>query len=81
MQRWISGRLYARLVSLHRAACILIFAQGKTAGTSASPILIYAVIVLLLILAVLEIDLHREELKALGLAGSEEGGWSPLVGP
>jgi hypothetical protein len=39
------------------------------------------VIVLLLILAVLEIDLHREELKALGLAGREEGGWSPLVGP
>ena len=81
MQRWISGRLYAWLISFGRAACILLFAQGKTAGTSASPILMYAVIVLLLILAILEIDLHREELKALGLLGSEEGGWSPPVGP
>ena len=73
MQRWISGRLYARLISLHRAACIRIAAQRQSAETSASPALMYASITLFLILAILEIDLHRDELEALGLIQSEDG--------
>lgn len=80
MQRWVSGRLYARIVSLHRAARIR-FAPGKTTETSASPTLMYAAITLFLILAILEIDLHREELEALGLIPSEEGAGSALAGP
>jgi hypothetical protein len=80
MQRWISGRLYARLISLHRAARIRIAAQRQTAETSASPTLLYATIVISLILAILEIDLHSEELKALGLIGREEGVGSSLIG-
>lgn len=80
MQRWVSGRLYARIISLHRAARIR-FAPGKTTETSASPTLMYAAITLLLILAILEIDLHREELEALGLIPSEEGAGSALAGP
>jgi hypothetical protein len=33
----------------------------------------YAAITLFLILAILEIDLHRDELEALGLIQSEDG--------
>ena len=80
MQRWVSGRLYARIIALHRAACIR-FAQGRTAETSASPALMYAAITLFLILAILEIDLHREELEALGLIPREEGAGPALAGP
>jgi len=32
-------------------------------------------------LAMLEIDLHRDELRALGLFGGEEGIGSSFVGP
>ncbi len=81
MQRWISWRLYAQLISFHRAACIRIAAQRQAAETSASPTLVYATIVISLILAILEIDLHREELRALGLIGSEEGVGSSWVVP
>jgi len=50
-------------------------------GTSASPVLIFAAVTLLLILAILEIDLHRDELRALGLIFGEEGIVSSFVGP
>ncbi|OPY98240.1 hypothetical protein A5906_35105 [Bradyrhizobium sacchari] len=39
----------------------------------ASPLLIYIVAVLVLLLAVLEIDLHRAELQSLGLSGNPVG--------
>jgi hypothetical protein len=41
----------------------------------------YAAITLFLILAILEIDLHREELEALGLIPREEGAGPALAGP
>ena len=47
-------------------------AQRDATGTSASPLLIYVVAVLLLILSILVIDLHRDELHALGLTGGTE---------
>jgi hypothetical protein len=56
-------------------------AQGKFAGTSASPTLIFVAITLFLILAILEIDLHRDELRALGLIAGEEGIVPSLAGP
>jgi hypothetical protein len=80
MHRWISWRLYARLISLQRAAYLRIATQRHTAETSASPTLVYATIVISLILAILEIDLHRQELRVLGLIGSEEGVGSSLAG-
>ena len=53
----------------------------STIDTSASAFLIFTVIALLLILAILETDLHRDELRALGLIGGEARIDSALTGP
>jgi hypothetical protein len=47
---------------------------------SASPILTFMAITLFLILTILEVDLHRDELRVLGLVG-QEGGVPPFAGP
>lgn len=70
MQRQSFSRLYARLVSFQRAARNRSSTQGDTTG-AISPTLLYTAVALFLILAIIEIDLHREELKALGLVASE----------
>ncbi len=80
MQRQSFWRLYAWLISLQRVARIRISAQEMT-GTSASPMLIFTAVVLFLILAILEIDQHRDELRALGLIGGEGDIVSSFVGP
>jgi hypothetical protein len=72
MQRQSFWELYARLVSFGRSTRSRISAPSGTTGTSASPILTYAAAALFLILAILEVDLHRNELRALGLVSSEE---------
>jgi hypothetical protein len=81
MQRQGFWRFYAWLISLHRSACNRRFAQGKMTETSASPILTFTATALFSILAILEIDLHRDELRALGLIFGEEGILSSFVGP
>lgn len=43
--------------------------QRGSADTSASPLLIFIAIFLLLMLSIFAIDLHRDELRALGLVG------------
>jgi hypothetical protein len=50
-------------------------------GTSASPTLVFTATVLFLILAILEIDQHRDELRALGLIGGDEGIMPSFAGP
>jgi hypothetical protein len=45
-------------------------AQRGSAATSASPLLIFIAISLFLMLSIFEIDLHRDELRALGLVGA-----------
>ena len=80
MHRQSFWKLYAWFVSFHRAARIRISAQGMT-GTSASPTLIFTAVALFLILAILEIDQHRDELRALGLIGGEGDIGSSLAGP
>ena len=47
-------------------------AQRDAADKTASPLLVYIVAVLGLVLSILMIDLHRDELRALGLAGATE---------
>ena len=47
-------------------------AQRDAADTSASPFLIFSAVVLFSILSILMIDLHRDELRALGLVGGAE---------
>jgi hypothetical protein len=48
----------------HRGA-----AQRGSDGTSASPLLIFIAIILLLMLSIFVTDLHHDELRALGLVG------------
>jgi hypothetical protein len=81
MQRQSFWRLYARLVSFHRAVHNRGSAHGDTTGTSASPILTFAAAALFLILAILEIDLHRDALRALGLVFGEEATEPIFAGP
>ena len=47
-------------------------AQRDATDKSASPLLIYIVAGLFLILSIVVIDLHRDELRALGLVGGTE---------
>jgi hypothetical protein len=56
-----------RSVSRKRTA-----AQRDAANRSASPLLIYVAAALFLVLSILMIDLHRDELRALGLVGGAE---------
>lgn len=81
MQRQGFWRLYAWLISLHQAARNRRSAQERMTGTSASPILTFVAATLFSMLAILEIDLHRDELRALGLIFGEEGIVSSFVGP
>jgi hypothetical protein len=70
MQRQSFWRRYARLASFQRAARNRSVMRGGTTGAF-SPTLVYTAVALFLILAIIEIDLHREELKALGFIASE----------
>jgi hypothetical protein len=81
MQRRNFWGLYARVVSFGRSTRSRISAHGETTGTSASPILTFTAIALVLILGIVEIDLHRDELKALGLVSSEERIQPIVAGP
>jgi hypothetical protein len=81
MQRQSFWGLYARLVSFGRSTRNRISAHEETNGTSTSPILTFTAIALFLILGIVEIDLHRDELKALGLVSSEERIQPIVAGP
>jgi hypothetical protein len=81
MHRQSLWKLYARLILFHRTTRSRSSAHGEKTETSASPILTFAAIALFLILAILEIDLHRDELRALGLVSSEEGINPIFAGP
>jgi hypothetical protein len=72
MQRRSFWGLYARVVSFGRSTRSRISAHGEMTGTSASPILTYTAAALFLILAIVEVDLHRDELRALGFVSSEQ---------
>ena len=47
-------------------------AQRDATDKSASPLLVYIVAVLFVILSIVVIDLHRDELRTLGLVGEAE---------
>jgi hypothetical protein len=67
MKRHDLSKLYTWLIAFRWDSPIQRPAQDST--TEASPILLFITIALLLILAILEIDLHRAELRLLGLLG------------
>lgn len=79
MQRFYL-KLRARVVGFEQNALKRKSRQGNGNTASASPILTFIAILLFTILAIMEIDLHRDSLKALGLIS--EGGIKPnLLGP
>ena len=74
-------RLYARLILWHRSAREGVSARREATEASASPALVFTAIVLFLILAIVQIDLHRDELRALGFLSSEEGIKASFLSP
>jgi hypothetical protein len=59
-------------VSFGRATRNRTSTHSEITGTSASPVLAYIAVALFLILAIVEVDLHRDELRSLGLVSSNE---------
>ncbi|MGH9553923.1 MAG: hypothetical protein ACRD3W_31385 [Terriglobales bacterium] len=55
--------------------------RGDGDDASASPILVFIAITLLTVLAIAEIDLHRDTLRAMGLIIGSEGIEPLFVGP
>jgi hypothetical protein len=78
MKRHDLSKLYAWLIAFRWDSPIRRPAQDST--TQTSPILLFVAITLFLILAILEIDLHRTELRLLGILG-EDGTDPALTGP
>jgi hypothetical protein len=72
MQRESIWRLYAKLISFHRAARELVSKHGGTTELSASPALVFTAVTLILFLTILEVDLHRDELRELGFIFSDK---------
>jgi hypothetical protein len=64
----IRSKAYKHFISICRSFRDPV-AQNQSASTSASPSLAYAAAVLALLLTILEIDLHRVELRLMGLMG------------
>ena len=75
------SKLYARLESFRRDFLNRRTAQGDSADTPTSPLLTFVAAALFLILAILEIDLHRDELRVFGLINSQEGVDPAFMGP
>jgi hypothetical protein len=67
----IRSRTYMHFFSLWRSLRNAIPPHNGDAPAEASPSLIYAAVVLVFLLAILEIDVHRGELESLGLSGHD----------
>jgi hypothetical protein len=65
----IRSKAYKHFISICRLFRDPVSPQNQSAPTSASPSLAYAAAVLALLLTILEIDLHRVELRLMGLMG------------
>ena len=66
------GALRALLAPFWSYSREWVAAQRDPANRSASPLLMYVAAALFLLLSILVIDLHRDELRTLGLAGGAE---------
>jgi hypothetical protein len=64
----VRSRAYLQFISLWRLLRGLIPPHNGDASARTSPSLLYTAIVLALLLAILEIDLHRAALESIGLA-------------
>lgn len=67
----IRPKAYLHIISLWRSFRDSLRPHNPGVRVEASPFLIYAAVVLMLLLAVLEVDAHRGELESLGLLGHD----------
>ena len=67
----IRPKTYLHLNSVWRSLRDAIPPHHDDVPAEASPSLIYTAVVLVLLLAILEVDAHRGELESLGLSGSD----------
>lgn len=63
------SKAYLQMIARLRAVCGLMPPSKEPLSQEASPLLILIAVVLGLLLAILEIDLHSADLQALGLMG------------
>lgn len=64
----MQGQSWLRMISWLRAVRVLLIAP-EPATREASPRLVFTVVVLMLLLVILEVDLHSADLQSLGLMG------------
>ncbi len=69
----IRSKAYVHMMSRLRAVRGLMAPNNGAAAQEASPVLIYIAVVLALLLAMLEIDLHSAQLYSMGLLGDGPG--------
>jgi hypothetical protein len=67
----IRPKTYLHFISLWRSLRDALPPRHDDAPAETSPSLIYAAVVLMFVLAILEVDAHRGELASLGLLGHE----------
>ena len=68
-------RMIARLCAAHA------FMTAPDSAREASPLLVFATVVLALLLAILEVDLHSADLESWGLMGDSFSAPSMFKGP
>jgi hypothetical protein len=77
----IRSKAYLHFISLWRSLRDAIPPHRGDMPAEASPFLIYTAIVLASLLAILEVDVHRDELGSLGLLGGNCFIQSAFLGP
>ena len=64
--------LWALFAPLWRDSWSGTSSHREAAGSSSSALLVFVAVVLFSLMSILVVDLHRDELRALGLAGATE---------
>ena len=77
----IRSKAYLHLISLWRLLRNATSPHREDMRAKASPSLIYTAIVLALLLAIVEMDAHRDQLQSLGLLASDQFSPAALLGP
>ena len=74
-------KTYLHFMSLWRSLRDAMPPHHDDASREASPVLIYAAVVLAFLLAILVVDIHRGELERLGLLPTDYPIQTPALGP
>jgi hypothetical protein len=77
----IRSKTYLHFISLWRSLRNSISPHDGDVPRETSPSLIFVAVVLTLLLAILEVDLHRGELESLGLLRNHDSPPAAFLGP